>query len=293
MMFIGESDAIHCSCRGVGIDQDVIIPPDKAIPLVVQGDGTGRCGNVSVHSLLTICLVAHELIESIQSGLNGRQNMSFELAKGVLDRNQILSVTVFLEDLSIEAIQNAPTKDIGIMLRSHFSTRGIKAGRMVAEKFNGLLGSLTSLVDHLGALARAVCDFLVLVFDLGMQSLEDRQNLSREVLGGLDVQLALGLVIGSNVVKERSNTAYSSVEMVRFFEGVGEGLEDLLLVFGFGLLVLCDVGDVVLEITTHVFPRLQTLDQQTGGARCISIENIFTGVGADCIGSGGEVGGRH
>ena len=68
--------------------------------------------------------------------------------------------------------------------------------------------------------------------------------------------------------------------MMGFLKWTGDSLQDLLLIFGPGILVLCNRSDVCFEIFTHVFPRLQTLGQKASCARGISVGlGLVVGVG--------------
>ena len=92
------------------------------------------------------------------------------------------------------------------------------------------------------------------------------------------------------------------VEVVSLFERARQSLEDLVLVFRFGLLYLGNFLDVVFEVPAHVLPCLQPLLKEARGARrissahaCVVVRAIATtSVGRGCgVGSGRYIGGSH
>lgn len=60
---------------------------------------------------------------------------------------------------------------------------------MLTEQLDMLLRHSASLVDGLASLSNTLSEFLVLVLYLGVQTLENRENLAFEGLGGILVRV--------------------------------------------------------------------------------------------------------
>lgn len=113
--------------------------------------------------------------------------MGFELRKGILNGNQILSVVVLFQELFVEAMKNSALEDVGIVVSRHFASCRVETSGMLSEQLDVFLRDTACSLDGFGALACTICDFFRFVLDLGVQPFEDRQDRSSEVLGGFSV----------------------------------------------------------------------------------------------------------
>ena len=85
---------------------------------------------------------------------------------------------------------------------------------ILAKKFDMFLSLLAGLVDQLAALAGALVELLVLILNLGVETLEHGQNRALESLGRLGVGVGDGLTgVSTPLLAKTSSSrhAYLSV----------------------------------------------------------------------------------
>lgn len=160
---------------------------------------------------------------------------------------------------------------------------------MLSEKLDVLLCAVSRLFDFLGGLLGTVGHLLVLGLDLLVKSFEDRQNGAFQGLLGLRIGVDHCLVevrfvrlhtiskgvelpgyqtylcVDAHVLEEASHASEVLVEVGSFLEGVGDGLEDLLVLLGVGFVDLLGGRNVILQVADSVFPRLESLGEEAGG----------------------------
>ena len=143
MTLVRETDAIHCSRWGIGIDKYVGVTLDEAIPFEVQGNGR-RCGSdVTEHGLLPVGLAAHELIVGVDGGLDGGNDMGFKLREAVLDTDGVLATVVLLKNLLVQAVINATVEYVRVIGGRHLASTGVETSGMLTEGIDRL-GTLSS-----------------------------------------------------------------------------------------------------------------------------------------------------
>lgn len=96
--------------------------------------------------------------------------MSLELLEGLFDRDEILSVVVFFENLLVEVVIYNALQYVWIIVRIDLPSRSIERGRVLAQEFDILLRIVPCLVDVLGAFVCPRGEFFGFVFNLLVQS---------------------------------------------------------------------------------------------------------------------------
>jgi hypothetical protein len=143
---VGEADVAHASGGCVGVDEDVLVALDEAMPFKVQRDFLRGRGHVAVHGAVAFSLAAHELGEGCQSALHGGKDVSFELLEAALYGEEVVAVVVLVQYLLAETMVDTSLKDVWIMCGIHFGTCRIKICRVLSEEFDVFLARITSLV---------------------------------------------------------------------------------------------------------------------------------------------------
>lgn len=113
-------------------------------------------------------MVANNLVELAEAGLDGLQDMSLKLGKRVLDLEHVRAVVVFFNDLLVQAVVDTSLEDVGILLGSYGAAAAIESRCVGPEKFDVFLGLLACFVDELASFTSTLGQLLVLVLDLGM-----------------------------------------------------------------------------------------------------------------------------
>jgi len=85
----------------------------------------------------------------------------------------------------MQAVGNSARNDIGVIGSLQITVVRVKCCRVLTEQFNVLLCMLTSLVDSLGTLSSSLCELLVLILDLGVQTVENGEDSAFELFGCL------------------------------------------------------------------------------------------------------------
>jgi predicted membrane channel-forming protein YqfA (hemolysin III family) len=107
----------------------------------------------------------HELAHAV---LHLLDDVRFELRKGVLHTDQILSVVVFLLDLLVQAVVNTTLQDVWVIRGFQMAAVRVVGCSILAKKLNLLLSVCASFVNSLAALPSSFCKLLALVLDLGV-----------------------------------------------------------------------------------------------------------------------------
>lgn len=178
MVLVGERNVGHGAFGRVWVDEGAGVAFDEAVPLKVERDVLQSGNHVAVHALLTLALAAHGLQERRHGLLEGLNDVGFELRERILHGQQIMAVVVLFQHLSIQAVSNASLDDIRVIRGVHFTPRGRNCGGVLSEKLNVLLRSVSRLVDLFRSFGGALLQFLGLVLDFRVQSIEDRENLT-------------------------------------------------------------------------------------------------------------------
>lgn len=206
MVLVGEADVGHGAWRSVGVDQDLVVALDEAVPLEVRGDLLSSAGHVAVHGASLLGLVADNLVELAQAILDGGEDVSLELGEAVLDSDDVVAVVVLLDDLLVQTVVNTTLKDVGVFVCADLATSASKSSCVLAKQLNVLLRCCASLVDSLASLASTLGELLGLVLDLGVETLEDAKNGTLEELCCLGVRvgdalmLLLSFILGSGIL---------------------------------------------------------------------------------------------
>jgi len=85
----------------------------------------------------------------------------------------------------MQAVGNSARNDIGVISSLKITVVRVKGCRVLTEQFNVLLCLLTSFVDSLGTLSSSLCELLVLILDLGVQTVENGEDSAFELFGCL------------------------------------------------------------------------------------------------------------
>jgi hypothetical protein len=132
VVLVGEADVGHGARRSVGIDQDLVVALDEAVPLKVGGDLGSSTGHVSVHGSGLLGLVADNLVELGQAILDGGDNVGFELGEVVLDLKDILAVAILLDDLLVQAVVDTTLENVRVFVSADLSASALKGSRVLA-----------------------------------------------------------------------------------------------------------------------------------------------------------------
>lgn len=101
MLLVWETDLVDVTFWGVGVDENIPISVEEALPFVVHWDTLCCAYHISIQALRYVGLFGDDGIELTKSRLHSLNNMSLKRSKVVLDRNQICSVGIFFQDLLI------------------------------------------------------------------------------------------------------------------------------------------------------------------------------------------------
>ena len=189
VVLVGEADVGHAAWRSVGVDQDLVVALDEAVPLEVGSDLLGGAGHVAVHGASLLGLVADNLVELTQTILDGGENVGLELSKAVLHSDNIVAVVVLLDDLLVQTVVDTALENVGVLVGVDLASSAVKGGCVLAELLDVLLRRLASLVDELAALASTLSELLGLVLNLGMEALEDGQDRALDCLCGFGMRV--------------------------------------------------------------------------------------------------------
>ena len=172
--------------------------------------------------------------------------MGFERSKGILDGEQIMTVVVLLEHLLMQSMRDASLKDVGVVGRINLAAGRGEGSGVLAKQLDVFLRSIPGLVNFLAALDRPFRQLLVLVFDFGMQSLQDWQHGGFQILFRFQMGIGDALGIAPQILKKSCHSAQLLVEVMPFFEGRRNRLQDFLILLGLGVLDFGGLSDVVL-----------------------------------------------
>jgi hypothetical protein len=218
--------------------------------------------------------------------LNDLDDMSLKGMEVVLNSDQVISVVVLSDNLTVETVQDTTVHNVRIIVAVKMTSGRVERSRMLAEKLDLLLGGVAGLLNLLGSLFSTMSKFLGLVLDLLVQALKDGKDGALDALLGLDVGVDKGLGVGAHVLEEASNAAEALVEVVTFLEGVVDGLlgtvsscarrklmlspgssylERLLVLLGVVAVDSLHSLHIFLDVTNSMLPCLESLGEQTGG----------------------------
>jgi hypothetical protein len=200
VVLVGEGDVGHGAWGSVGVDQDLVVALDEAVPLKVGSDLLSGAGHVAIHGSGLLGLVADNLVELGQAVLDGGDNVSLELSEVVLNLENIVARVVLIDDLLVQAMVDTTLEDIGILVSADLSARALKGSRVLAEQLDVLLGCLARLVDKLSTFSSALCEFLGLVLDLAVETLKHGEDGALESLRCLGVRIGDALVLLSFIL---------------------------------------------------------------------------------------------
>ena len=96
------------------------------IPLEVGSNLLSSAGHVAIHGASLLSLVADYLVELAKTILDCGKNMSLELSKVVLNRDDVLAVVVLFDDLLVQAVVDAALKDVGVLMSVHLTAGALE-----------------------------------------------------------------------------------------------------------------------------------------------------------------------
>jgi len=208
VVLVGEVDVGHGAWGSVGVDQDLVVTLDEAVPLKVGCDLLRGASHVTVHGSCLLGLVTDNLVELGQPILDGGKNVSLELGEAVLDRDDILAVAILLDDLLVQAVVDTTLKNVGVLVGRDLPAGALKGSRVLAELFNVLLRSCSGLVDELASLSSTLGELLGLILDLSVETLEDGEDRALESLCCFGVRVGDALVLLSFMLVVSSNCLF-------------------------------------------------------------------------------------
>ena len=212
---------------------------NELLPFKVRSDLCSLANHVRIDELSLLGLTRDILVKSHHGLLHNLNDVSFELDKVLLYGNEIILVIVFLEDLFVEAVENAPVNNIWIIQRVCPSPSRIVTCGLLSEQLNVFLGCVSSFLNLLCAFNSPGCQLFRLTLDFLVQAVEDRENGTLEVSFGFEVRVdqtlfkispsfqssgTIYLCICSQVLKQPSYTSQALIEVVAFPQGVLDGL---------------------------------------------------------------------
>jgi hypothetical protein len=200
VVLVGEGDVGHGAWGSVGVDQDLVVTLDEAVPLKVGSDLLRGAGHVAVHGSRLLSLVADNLVELGQAILDGGDNVGLELSKVVLNLENVVAGVVFINDLLVQAVVDTTLEDIGVLVSADLATGALKGSRVLAKQLDVLLGCLARLVDKLSTFSGALCEFLGLVLDLAVETLEHGEDGTLESLCCFGVRVGDALMLLSFIL---------------------------------------------------------------------------------------------
>jgi hypothetical protein len=200
VVLVGEADVGHAAWGTVGVDQDLVVTLNEAVPLKVGSDLSSGVCHVSVHGASLLGLVADNLVELGQTILDGGEDMGFKLSEAVLDLQNIIAVVVLLNDLLVQAVVDTTLENIRVLVSRDLASSAFKGSRVLTKLLDVLLRSGTSLVDKLASLSSTLCELLGLVLDLGVETLEDGEDRALESFCCFGVRVGDALVLLSSML---------------------------------------------------------------------------------------------
>lgn len=90
-----------------------------------------------------------------------------------MNTDQILSVVVFFLDLLVQTVHDTTLEDVWIIRGFHVAAVRVESRGMLSKKLNMFLCVSTSLVDGLATFSSPLCEFLALILDLSVETVED------------------------------------------------------------------------------------------------------------------------
>lgn len=96
--------------------------------------------------------------------------MCLELRERVLYRQEVTTIVVFLKNLLVQAIPDAPLENIRVVMGVNFASRARRIGSMLAEKLDMLLRDVSGFIDMFRIFGCTPREFFGFVLDLGMKS---------------------------------------------------------------------------------------------------------------------------
>lgn len=293
MTLVREGDVRHRFGRGVRVNHDATIAVQKSLPFEISRDVVRGRRDVAVHGALALSLTAHEGIELRECLLHSLQDVRFESGEAVLHRDQVVAVVVLFDNLLVKAVVDAALENVRIVLGLDSAAACVVAAGVLTEQLDVLLSGVARLLDEFGGLAGAGFEFLALVLDFLVETLENRHDLTFELFLRLQVKCCDALIssvfelsdrslrdthlsICPHIFKQACHAAQLLIEMMPLLQRIRDRLEDLLVLLGLGLLHLLGRGDIAFEVLDHVLPGLQSLLQQTRGVIAVKVgHSIF------------------
>ena len=85
--------------------------------------------------------------------------MAFKLLEGLLHRDQVLPIVVFLQNLSVQMVIHSALKDVGVIVSVDFPSRSVKGSGVLAKELNIFLCVVAGLVDILSSFVSTTGEF--------------------------------------------------------------------------------------------------------------------------------------
>lgn len=195
VVLVGEADVGHAAWGSVGVDQDLVVTLNEAVPLEVGSDLRSGACHVAVHGTSLLGLVANNLVELSQAILDGGEDVSLELSEAVLYGDYVVPVVVLLDDLLVQAVVDTTLENIRVLVGRNLASGAFEGSCVLAKLLDVLLGSCTSLVNKLASFSSTLCELLGLVLDLGVETLEDGEDRALESLCCFGMRVGDALVL--------------------------------------------------------------------------------------------------
>lgn len=112
----------------------------------------------------------------------------------VLDVQKILLVCIFFKNLLVQMVLHRSLDDIRVLGWFYLPTHAIKVGSVCTKMLNLFLCKSSRPFDGFGSLGSSGGEFLVLVLDLGVQTVESRKELAFESLFSFKLGIRQSLV---------------------------------------------------------------------------------------------------
>lgn len=106
-----------------------------------------------------------------------------------LDRDQIVSVVVLLNDLLVEAMVDSTMNNVWVIGSIQLASCSAERCGLSTQELNVLLCGVAGLLDFLCALACAGRELFRLVLDFLVKTFEDWENGALEVLLGFEMRV--------------------------------------------------------------------------------------------------------
>lgn len=85
VVLVRERDLADVALGPVGVDHDLVVALDEAVPLEIGRDALRHAEHVAVHGARRLALLGHDLVELLEAILEDLDNVGFELGEVVLD----------------------------------------------------------------------------------------------------------------------------------------------------------------------------------------------------------------